>query len=45
MEMMIKHHGKAIKGGRHCRDKAEHAGLRTLCKISTQSAEIAHMQA
>lgn len=32
MEMMIKHHGKAIKEGRHRRDKAEHAELRTLTR-------------
>lgn len=47
MEMMIKHHSKAIKEGRHCLDKAAHAELRALCEdiISTQSAEIAQMQA
>jgi uncharacterized protein (DUF305 family) len=46
MEMMIKHHEKAIKEGRHCLDKAEHAELRSLCEniIRTQSAEIAQMQ-
>ena len=46
MEMMIKHHEKAIKEGRHCLDKASHAELRNLCEniIRTQSAEIARMQ-
>ena len=46
MEMMIKHHEKAIKEARQCLDKAVHAELRTLCQniITTQSAEIAQMQ-
>lgn len=46
MEMMIKHHEKAIKEGRHCLDKAYHTELRELCEniIRTQSAEIAQMQ-
>lgn len=46
MEMMIKHHEKAIKEGRNCVDKAYHAELRELCEniIRTQSAEIAQMQ-
>jgi uncharacterized protein (DUF305 family) len=46
MEMMIKHHEKAIKEGRHCLDKAYHAELRELCEniVRTQSAEIAQMQ-
>jgi uncharacterized protein (DUF305 family) len=46
MDMMIKHHEKAIKEGRHCLDKAYHAELRELCDsiIRTQSAEIAQMQ-
>ena len=46
MEMMIKHHEKAIKEGRHCLDKAYHPELRELCEniIRTQSAEIAQMQ-
>jgi uncharacterized protein (DUF305 family) len=46
MEMMIKHHEKAIKEGRQCLDKAYHAELRGLCEniVSTQSAEIAKMQ-
>ena len=43
MEMMIKHHEKAIKEGRHCLDKAYHAELRELSEniITTQSAELA----
>ena len=47
MEMMIKHHEKAIKEGRHCLDKAYHAELREMCEdiIATQSAEIAQMEA
>ena len=47
MEMMIKHHERAIKEGQHCLDKAAHAELRALCQdiITTQSAEIAQMQA
>lgn len=46
MEMMIKHHEKAIKEGRHCLDKAYHTELRELCEniITTQSAEIAQME-
>jgi uncharacterized protein (DUF305 family) len=46
MEMMIKHHEKAIKEGRMCLDKAYHAELRALCEniVTTQSAEIAQMQ-
>lgn len=46
MEMMIKHHEKAIKEGRHCLDRAYHAELREMCEdiIATQSAEIAQMQ-
>jgi len=46
MEMMIKHHEKAIREGQHCLDKAYHAELRELCEniIRTQSAEIAQMQ-
>lgn len=46
MEMMIKHHEKAIKEARHCLDKAAHAELRELCEqiIATQSAEIAQLQ-
>jgi uncharacterized protein (DUF305 family) len=46
MEMMIKHHEKALKEGRQCLDKAFHAELRTLCEniVTTQSAEITQMQ-
>ena len=46
MEMMITHHEKAIKEGRHCLEKAYHAELRSLCEsiIRTQSGEIAQMQ-
>ena len=44
--MMIKHHEKAIKEGRHCLDKAYHTELHELCEniIRTQGAEIAQMQ-
>lgn len=47
MEILIKHHEKAIKEARHCLDKAAHAELRSLCEniIATQSAEIAQLQA
>ena len=43
MEMMIKHHEKAIKESRHCLDKAWHEELLQLCHdiIAAQSAEIA----
>ena len=46
MEMLIKHHEKAIKEARKCLDKAAHAELRELCEniIRTQSAEIAQLQ-
>jgi uncharacterized protein (DUF305 family) len=46
LEMMIKHHEKAVKEGRHCLDKAYHTELRELCEniIRTQSAEVAQMQ-
>lgn len=46
MEMMIRHHEKAIKEGRHCLERASHAELRALCEdiIETQSREIALMQ-
>ena len=46
MEMMIKHHEKAIKEARHCLDRATHAELREMCEdiIAAQSAEIAQMQ-
>jgi uncharacterized protein (DUF305 family) len=46
MEMMIKHHSKAVKEGEHCLDRAYHPELRTLCQdiVQTQTAEIALMQ-
>ena len=46
MEMMIKHHSKAVKEGEHCLDKAYHAELTQLCQniIQTQTEEIALMQ-
>lgn len=47
MEMMIKHHEKAIKEARRCLAKAAHPELREMCEdiIATQSAEIAQMEA
>jgi uncharacterized protein (DUF305 family) len=47
MEMMIKHHAKAVTEGRRCLNKAAHTELRSLCEniIETQSAEIAMMEA
>ena len=47
MEMMIKHHERAIKEGRDCLGKAYHSEIRSLCEdiIQTQSAEVAQMQA
>lgn len=46
MEMMIRHHAKAIKEGEHCLDRAEHEQLLQLCAniVETQSAEIAQME-
>ena len=46
MEMMIKHHSKAIKEGQTCERRAFHAELRQLCQniISTQSQEISQMR-
>ena len=46
MEMMIKHHEKAVKMAEDCEKKAYHEELLTLCHniIVTQSAEIAEMQ-
>ena len=46
MEMMIKHHAKAVKEGEHCLDKAYHAELKALCQniVETQTEEIALMQ-
>lgn len=47
MEMMIKHHEKAIKEARHCLEKAFHAELREMCEqiMAAQSAEIAQLRA
>lgn len=47
MEMMIKHHAKAVKEGEHCLERAYHEELRQLCEniIATQTEEIALMQA
>lgn len=46
MEMMTKHHEKAIKEARQCLDKAWHTELRQLCEsiIAAQSAEIAQLE-
>ena len=46
MEMMIKHHTKAVKEGGHCLERAYHEELRELCEniIETQLREIAIMQ-
>jgi uncharacterized protein (DUF305 family) len=46
MEMMIKHHEKAVKEGRQCLDKAYHPELIALCQniVQTQSAEIMEME-
>lgn len=46
MEMMIKHHAKAVKEGEQCLDKAYHADLQQLCEniIETQMQESALMQ-
>lgn len=46
MEMMIRHHRRAVKEGKHCLDKAYHAELKALCEdiIETQMAEIEIMQ-
>ena len=47
MEMMIRHHEKAIKKGEECLDRAYHAELRQLCEniIAAQTEEIARMRA
>jgi uncharacterized protein (DUF305 family) len=47
MEMMIKHHSKAIKEASTCLEKAYHPELVTLCQdiIETQSREIVQMRA
>lgn len=46
MEMMVKHHEKAVKEGEHCLEKAYHAELISLCEsiIETQSEEIDLME-
>lgn len=46
MEMMIKHHTKAVKKGEQCLDKAYHADLEQLCQdiIAAQTREIALME-
>ena len=47
MEMMIKHHAKAVKEGTTCLEKAYHPELLNLCQniIETQTAEIRQMRA
>ena len=47
MQMMIRHHAKAVKEGEHCLDKAYHPELKQLCQniIVSQTAEIRQMQA
>lgn len=46
MEMMIRHHAKAIREAEECLDRAYHDELEALCTniIETQQAEIAQMQ-
>jgi uncharacterized protein (DUF305 family) len=46
MEMMIKHHAKAVKEGEQCVNRVFHDELRDLCEniIATQTAEIELMQ-
>lgn len=46
MEMMIKHHTKAVKEGEHCLERAYHEELKELCEniIEAQLREIAIMQ-
>ena len=46
MQMMIRHHAKAVKEGEKCLQKAYHPELRQLCSniIVTQTAEIQQMQ-
>jgi uncharacterized protein (DUF305 family) len=46
MQMMIRHHAKAVQEGAMCLDRAYHAELEALCAniVETQSAEIALMQ-
>ena len=47
MEMLIKHHQRAIKESLHCVDKAWHAELRQLCQqmAAAQSQEITRLRA
>ena len=47
MEMMIKHHAKAIKEATTCLERAYHPELLNLCQgiIETQTAEIRQMRA
>jgi uncharacterized protein (DUF305 family) len=46
MQMMIRHHAKAVDEGEKCLQKAYHPELRQLCQniIVTQTAEIQQMQ-
>ena len=46
MEMMVKHHAKAVKEGEHCLEKAYHDELKALCQniVETQTEEIALME-
>ena len=46
MEMMIKHHAKAIKQATQCTERAYHDALVDMCEdiITTQQAEIEQMQ-
>jgi uncharacterized protein (DUF305 family) len=46
MEMMIKHHAKAVKEGERCVERVYHEELRELCEniIATQTAEIELME-
>jgi uncharacterized protein (DUF305 family) len=46
MEMMIKHHSKAVKEGEKCVKRVYHEELRELCEniIATQTAEIELME-
>jgi uncharacterized protein (DUF305 family) len=47
MEMLIRHHRKAITEAEKCLNRAYHPDLRDLCEgiIGTQSAEIAQLEA
>ena len=46
MEMMIKHHSKAVKEAEQCLERAEHSEMRSLCQniITTQTAEIQQLE-